>query len=57
MNIHLAREYLLSMPNCPMLPHIIPMGGGWGGGGGQGGGGEGGGSKGGVIWSSSYNIQ
>ena len=27
MNIHLAREYLLSMPNCPMLPHIIPKGG------------------------------
>ena len=26
MNIHLAREYLLSMPNCPMSPHIIPKG-------------------------------
>ena len=26
MNIHLATEYLLSMPNCPMSPHIIPKG-------------------------------
>ena len=36
MNIYLAREYLLSMPNCSMSPHVIPM---RGGGGGEGGGG------------------
>ena len=31
MNTYLEKEYHLPMPNCPKLPHVIPMGGGGGG--------------------------